>query len=1028
MTARTYVRRSLLHYRGIHVAVIAGVATAVAVLAGSLAVGDSVRFSLRQLVNSRLGATRTVISSTTLFREKLADSFPDSAPMMILEGIVTADTGGRRANGVAVYGVNDRFWKFHGVSGPARDAALGLWTRSDVAISEALARDMNAKAGDTLLVRVEQHSDIPREFLQGRRENSGRTMRMRIAATLGPAQLGEFSLRPQQGAVRAVFAPLDRLQRDLKLEGKVNTILLKDDSYTHAAEILRQTATLEDLGLKLRPTVRDGIVSLEKQSTLIDDSVASAVRKLNLPNQSFFTYLVNTIRVGDKEIPYSLVTAEENPPADGLVLNQWAADDLGISKPGATATLEYFVWREGRGLVVEHADIPVAGIVPITAGDRDMAPEFPGITESARLADWDPPFPLDLNRVRKKDEDYWDRYRATPKAFLPLRKGQELWGSRFGNLTSIRLPASPGLDARLRAAILSRGDPARAGVTVYPVRAQGMEASRGATDFGEYFVYFSFFLVVSAMMLAGLFFKLGLEQRAPEIGILRTLGFSPRTIRKLFVRQGMVLAAAGGVLGMVAAYAYAWLVLEGLRTFWIGAVGTTALRLHVGPVSLSSGFAGGIAAAQATMLWTLRGLGRQTPRALVTGSRRLGSRSIWMSIWVVAVLALIGAAMLGAAALGKMDQAGGFFGSASLFLIALLRLQWIWLARGTARPHSMITLGFRNASFHPGRAILCIALIASATFVIVAMDAFRRQPAVVPKYPLIAESQLPIYDRADLPARAIAFRLRPGDDTSCLNLYEPRNPRILGAPADFPQFAAVNADAGTGPIPAIADANSMTYVLHKKIGDEIVLPGDVHLKFVGTLEDSVFQSEIIISEKNFLRAFPDQQGYRVFLIDAAVTDAGKLDQEFSDYGFDATSTADRLASFHRVENTYLSTFQALGGLGLILGTVGLGAVLLRNVLEQRRELALLRAVGYRRGDLASIVLAENTLLLVGGLLTGTLTALLAVLPALSSRGGHISILSWTLLLPGVLVTGLAASFVAVAAVTRLPVLATLRSE
>lgn len=399
-----------------------------------------------------------------------------------------------------------------------------------------------------------------------------------------------------------------------------------------------------------------------------------------------------------------------------------------------------------------------------------------------------------------------------------------------------------------------------------------------------------------------------------------------------------------------------------------------------------------------------------------------------MSIWVVAVLALIGAAMLGAAALGKMDQAGGFFGSASLFLIALLRLQWIWLARGTARPHSMITLGFRNASFHPGRAILCIALIASATFVIVAMDAFRRQPAVVPKYPLIAESQLPIYDRADLPARAIAFRLRPGDDTSCLNLYEPRNPRILGAPADFPQFAAVNADAGTGPIPAIADANSMTYVLHKKIGDEIVLPGDVHLKFVGTLEDSVFQSEIIISEKNFLRAFPDQQGYRVFLIDAAVTDAGKLDQEFSDYGFDATSTADRLASFHRVENTYLSTFQALGGLGLILGTVGLGAVLLRNVLEQRRELALLRAVGYRRGDLASIVLAENTLLLVGGLLTGTLTALLAVLPALSSRGGHISILSWTLLLPGVLVTGLAASFVAVAAVTRLPVLATLRSE
>ena len=53
-----------------------------------------------------------------------------------------------------------------------------------------------------------------------------------------------------------------------------------------------------------------------------------------------------------------------------------------------------------------------------------------------------------------------------------------------------------------------------------------------------------------------------------------------------------------------------------------------------------------------------------------------------------------------------------------------------------------------------------------------------------------------------------------------------------------------------------------------------------------------------------------------------------------DFGADATGTAERLAQFHRVENTYLSTFQALGGLGLILGTMGLATVLLRNVLER----------------------------------------------------------------------------------------------
>src|SRR5207248_3264769 len=99
--------------------------------------------------------------------------------------------------------------------------------------------------------------------------------------------------------------------------------------------------------------------------------------------------------------------------------------------------------------------------------------------------------------------------------------------------------------------------------------------------------------------------------------------------------------------------------------------------------------------------------------------------------------------------------------------------------------------------------------------------------------------------RAELPAGTLAFRLRPGDDTSCLNLYEPRNPRVIGAPSAFNK--AVDADPGAdGAIPAVADANSMTYVLHKKIGDVIELPGGAKLKLVAALEDSIFQSELLI--------------------------------------------------------------------------------------------------------------------------------------------------------------------------------------
>ena len=163
--------------------------------------------------------------------------------------------------------------------------------------------------------------------------------------------------------------------------------------------------------------------------------------------------------------------------------------------------------------------MPLAG----EAADRDFAPEYPGITESNSLHDWDPPFPLDLRRVRPIDEQYWKQYRTTPKAFIPLARGQQLWGTRFGRLTSIRIfPPSDAYAGALRAAL----DPAQMGLMVLPVKARALEAAHGATDFGEYFVYFSFFLMVSALLLTGLFFKLGVEQRMREIGVLRALGFS----------------------------------------------------------------------------------------------------------------------------------------------------------------------------------------------------------------------------------------------------------------------------------------------------------------------------------------------------------------------------------------------------------------------------------------------------------------------------------------------------------------------
>src|SRR5262249_43887658 len=197
--------------------------------------------------------------------------------------------------------------------------------------------------------------------------------------------------------------------------------------------------------------------------------------------------------------------------------------------------------------------------------------------------------------------------------------------SRYGKLTSIRVrsasdaePASylDSFRRSLRAAL----QPDENGLSVTPVRTSGVEVSRGATDFGEYFVYFSFFLVIGALLLASLFFKLGIEQRLREIGTLRAIGFPAAAVRSLFVREGVVLAISGSALGVAGAVGYGALLMYGLRTWWVDAVGTTVLRLHVSGVSLLIGAVAGTIVALLCIVWTLRRLAPASPSSLLTGS------------------------------------------------------------------------------------------------------------------------------------------------------------------------------------------------------------------------------------------------------------------------------------------------------------------------------------------------------------------------------------------------------------------------
>ena len=201
---------------------------------------------------------------------------------------------------------------------------------------------------------------------------------------------------------------------------------------------------------------------------------------------------------------------------------------------------------------------------------------------------------------------------------------------------------------------------------------------------------------------------------------------------------------------------------------------------------------------------------------------------------------------------------------------------------------------------------------------------------------------------------------------------------------------------------------------------------------MGAVANSILQGNLLINEAEFVKRFPGESGYRMFLIDAPsnrITEVSStLSRALQDVGFELIPSAGRLNAFNAVQNTYLGTFQVLGGLGLLLGSAGLGVVVLRNVLERRGELALFLAVGFRRRSLQRLVMEEHGALLGLGLGIGILAAAVAVLPALLSPAAQLPYRSLALTLAAVVLNGALWTWVAMRFALRGNLLDALRNE
>jgi len=1094
----TFITQSIRFYYRQYLALFLGTALSAAVLVGALLTGNSVTYSLRRLVDKRLAKIEYALElKEHFFTTAMADSLEallktGTAPVLKLKGIVVDNQSGLIVNDVQVLGVDSRFWDMSSNLLPDKDMES-----NQAILNTRLAARLNTGTGDNLVLLIEQIDLMPKDTPFSADQDTA-SLQLKIKTIRGEDHLGLFSLSNNQVSPLTVFVALDVLQNRLNLGNKANLLLVAQRAQPPLAadelkQALESTLSLADLGLEIKHQPHAPYFDLVSQRVFLEPALEQAVETLDYPRQPILTYFVNSLSLGRNSTPYSFVSAPGPPLVpkqlndNEIIISGWLAQDLDADV-GDEITLSYFIPGQLNTLEERASSFLVHSILNIApdGDERSLTPQYSGLADVENCRDWHPGIPIYLSKIRKKDEEYWDTYRGTPKAFVSLTTAQKLWQNRFGKVTGIRFFLKHTGKIDLTQELLKNIAPAALGFVFRPVREQGLQASRGAVDFGQLFIGLSFFIIISALSLSALLFIFHRQSRLTEMGILKAVGIHLKAIQRAALVEGAGVAFIATAFGLVLGIIYTQMLITGLNTIWQGAVGQTSLLFFIHPLSLLLGFCLNFCGALFFLWWTLRNYVRKEVHVLQANTLQynppLVKGSPLIGIVITCICFLGCSVLIIATAYNQELTTAFFFIIGALMLCAFMFiLNTLFTLLGTSKSRSrlnLLMLGLNNAARRKKRSMATIGLLAVGIFCVVAVGLNQQElPSSVSEassgtggFSLYAETTLPLLhdlnqqsvknklhlDDSSLTAASyVNLRVYPGDDASCLNLNHTASPRLLGVnPEEFARrksfsfeisgpemgsdnpWLALDEELGADIIPAVADQTVIVWGLGKKIGDELGYINEhgkeIRVKLIGGLRNSIFQGSIIISEKHFLRHFPGISGYNLLLVNGITRNPDRarsiLYSSLKAYGAEVITTAERLARFYVVENTYLMIFLMLGGLGLLIATAGFGVIILRNVAESRGEYALLSAVGFNQKSIALVILYEHIFLLIAGIASGTLAAGIALIPHFIRALPHIPLYLTGLLLLSLLASGIFWSYLGIKTALKDKVLSALRTE
>ena len=1015
-------RRNLRHFARYYRLVALSVVVAVMVIVGSLVVGDSVRGTLRHQVDERLGnaesiifANQSYLSDEILQEELLRDN---CRGYLLSQGFISHNG---RMIPVMVWGCDNE------------DLDYGV-----AKINSALAEELGDTDAGDIVLRLPAKGLIPSGSLFVTK-NYTTSIRLKISSIKSAEEGGNINLRNEQTEPFNIFLSRKELAEELGADGKIN-IIFSDKSISNEQWLRAWQSRYS--GLEISP--REQGAEITSSRVFLQADVVETLCSQNPSLKRLHSYLANHLH-SDKggDIPYSFVTALEEYSGyrlepDEIILSDYSANRLGVTI-GDNVTISYFVADDLKNLSTDSLSLRVKAIMPIDVlqQDKSLSAEFPGLSDVERCSEWDSDLPIDMDLITDEDEDYWYKYKQTPKALIAYNAVIEDWANDYGTATALRCEINAE-DVRI-----DNLNPEMFGLQLIHPRENALYAANNGVDFSSLFLALGFFIIAAALLLMYNPLSEMYSERSKEINIMRIIGFTDQRIKRKLFTEALPIVFFASVVGVFCGVLYTQVILLLLESVWKGATHTATFHLTLHTPTIIIGAVTSIVMA-ICVVWVA--IKRAIAPISDNKSFQTNTKSeIWkMAICAIALFILTTATYAYCLA-GKGSVLLSVVAGCFAMITAIVIFRGIILQKRQRDIYSpkLTIKRFSNSKMYDTRnqAGLSLVVLAFGVFIVFVVGLNRRSfdnrvelNAATGGYSLWCESSVAMqHDPATTEGRKklgidaewndrfkimTCFRYQ-GDDASCLNLNKVSEPTVLGV--DFKTmakdefvlgkniynttnpkeiFEALAKPISDGVYPALIDATVLQWSLVKELGDTLYYTQhdgrQLAVVLAATLSGGLFQGSILLDKELFKQVWPENNGCDLFLVNtgnqAQDIDLAKqtLSQGIYEYGMHAYPTTERLAMYNEVTDTYLSIFMTLGSIGLLLGIFSLVIVIRKSLTHDRASIEYMLLMGFSPSSLNRILYRENVIAPICAILIGFIGSIIGI----GTQYSAVSLIIW----------------------------------